>query len=135
MLQPARLKYRKQFRGTRRGPAKGGTNVDFGEFGLKAMDSGWFSAAQIEAVRKTIAHHTQRGGKIWIRIFPDKPITGKAAGTRMGSGKGDLSGYVAVVKPGRILFEVAGIDRSTAREAFRLAAAKIPFATKFVEKS
>lgn len=134
MLQPSHSKYRKQFRGTRRGKAFSGSSVAFGEYGLKSLGVGWFTAAQIESVRKTISHHTQRGGKIWVRVFPDKPVTVKAPGTRMGSGKGDIARYVAVVRPGRVLFEIAGVEKSVAVEAFRRATAKIPFATKIVEK-
>lgn len=134
MLQPARSKYRKQFRGTRRGMALSGNTVSFGEFGLKAISTGWFTAAQIESARKTIAHHTQRGGKIWVRVFPDKPVTQKAPGTRMGSGKGDIARFVAVVRPGQVLFEIAGVSRELSYEAFRKASAKIPLTTKIIEK-
>lgn len=134
MLQPSRLKYRKQFRGRRDGKALSGSSIAFGEYGLKSLGSGWFTSAQIESVRKVIAHHTQRGGKIWIRVFPDKPVTQKGAGVRMGSGKGDISKYVAVVKPGRILFEIAGVTAGVAAEAFRTAATKLPFPTKVVQK-
>lgn len=134
MLQPSRSKYRKQFRGSRKGIATAGSSIAFGEFGLKAAFCGWLTAAQIEAARKTIAHHTQRGGKIWIRVFPDKPVTKKAPGTRMGSGKGDIDRHVAVIRPGQVIFEVAGVSREIAFEAFRKASAKIPFATKSLEK-
>lgn len=108
-----------------------GTEVSFGEFGLKAVEHGWLSARQIEAARKAISHHIQRGGKVWIRVFPDKPVTKKALGTRMGSGKGDIDQYVCVVRPGRILFEVTGVAETLCREAFRNASAKIPFKTRF----
>jgi large subunit ribosomal protein L16 len=134
MLQPARSKYRKQFRGNRKGKAASGNTIAFGEYGLKATGGGWFTAAQIESVRKTIAHHTQRGGKIWIRIFPDKPVTKKSAGTRMGSGKGDIDRYVAVIRPGKVLFEIAGVSEELAMEAFRKAASKIPFSVKTIKK-
>lgn len=134
MLAPKRAKHRKQFRGKRGGKAIRGSEVSFGEFGLKAMTVGWVGSRQIEAARKALTHSTKRGGRIWIRIFPDKPITKKPPETRMGSGKGDVSEYVAVVKPGRVLFEMAGIPLAGAREAMRLAAAKLPVMTKFVIK-
>ncbi|KKT75719.1 MAG: 50S ribosomal protein L16 [Microgenomates group bacterium GW2011_GWA1_Microgenomates_45_10] len=111
-----------------------GNAIAFGQYGLKSLGAGWFSSAQIESARKVIAHHTQRGGKIWIRVFPDKPITQKAAGVRMGSGKGDISKYVAVVKPGKILFEIAGVAEEIAYEAFKTAATKLPFPTRIVKK-
>jgi len=134
MLQPKRSKYRKQFRGQMPGMAHRGSEVNFGEFGLKSLGRGWVSARQIEAARKVITKYTSKGGKMWIRIFPDKPITKKALGTRMGSGKGDIHEYVAVVKPGRVLFEVAGITKEMATEAFRKAAAKLPCQAKLSEK-
>lgn len=134
MLAPKRAKHRKQFRGKRGGKAIRGSEVSFGEFGLKAMSVGWVGSRQIEAARKALTHSTRRGGRIWIRIFPDKPITKKPPETRMGSGKGDVSEYVAVVKPGRVLFEMAGIPLEGAKEAMRLAAAKLPVMTKFVIK-
>lgn len=134
MLAPKRAKHRKQFRGKRGGKAIRGSEVSFGEFGLKAMSVGWVGSRQIEAARKALTHSTRRGGRIWIRIFPDKPITKKPPETRMGSGKGDVNEYVAVVKPGRVLFEMAGIPLEGAREAMRLAAAKLPVMTKFVIK-
>jgi len=134
MLAPKRAKHRKQFRGKRGGKATRGSDVSFGEFGLKAMSVGWVGSRQIEAARKALTHSTRRGGRIWIRIFPDKPITKKPPETRMGSGKGDVSEYVAVVKPGRVLFEMAGIHLAGAKEAMRLAAAKLPVMTKFVIK-
>lgn len=111
-----------------------GNSVAFGEYGLKSLGAAWFTAAQIESARKVIAHHTQRGGKIWIRIFPDKPVTQKGAGVRMGSGKGDIDRYVAIVKPGRILFEVAGVIPEVVFEAFKTAATKLPFPTRIVKK-
>ena len=132
MLQPKRQKYQKQFRGKMRGFALRGSNLNFGEYGLKSMECIWLTANQIESARKAIAHHTKRGGKIWCRVFPDKPITQKAAGTRMGSGKGDIKGYVAVVTPGRILFEIAGVSRETASQAMKLAGNKLPIKTVFV---
>lgn len=134
MLAPKRAKYRKAFRGKRRGKSVRGSNIDFGMFGLKATSSGWVSSRQIEAARKALTHHTKRGGRIWIRIFPDKPITKKPQETRMGSGKGDVAQYVAVVKPGRIMFEMAGVPLDVSREAMRLAAAKLPVRTTFIIK-
>lgn len=134
MLQPKREKYTKNFRGRRRGLAIRGSNVSFGEFGLKALTVGWVSAAQIEAARKAITHHLKRGGKLWIRIFPDKPVSGRAAGKRMGGGKGEVEKHVAVVKPGRIMFEVAGAPENLVKEAFIRAAAKLPVATRMVRK-
>ncbi len=134
MLAPKRAKYRKAFRGKRRGKAYRGSEIDFGGYGLKAMTVGWVGSRQIEAARRALTHYTKRGGRIWIRIFPDKPITKKPPETRMGSGKGDVSEYVAVVKPGRIMFEMAGVSLEVAREAMRLAAVKLPVRTKFVVK-
>ena len=135
MLMPKRVKHRKQHRGHRRGKASGGTVVSFGEFGLQAQESCWMTANQIEAARIAINRYIKRGGKIWIRIFPDKPFTKKPAETRMGSGKGAPDGWVAVVKPGRILFELAGVNEETAKEAMRLASHKLPIHTKFVRRS
>lgn len=134
LLQPKRTKHRKTFKGKRRGIATRGNTISFGSFGLKAMEAGWISARQLEAARRAMAHFTQRGGRIWIRIFPDKPITKHPAESRMGSGKGDVEGYVAVVKPGQLIFEMGAIAKITAEEALRLAAHKLPMATKFVEK-
>lgn len=134
MLQPKRQKYRKQFRGKRRGMALVGSQLAFGEFGLKSLDCGWLSARQIEAARKAISHHTKRAGKLWMRVFPDKPITKKAAGARMGGGKGDIDAYVAVVKPGKIIFELGGIPAKLAEESMRLAGHKLGLKTKFVSK-
>ncbi len=134
MLQPKRQKFRKQFRGRMTGISSRGSEVAFGEFGLKAITHGWVSARQIEAARKAITHMTARGGKVWIRIFPDKPVTKKALGTRMGSGKGDIHEYVSVVTPGRILFEIAGVDEPTARRAFQLASAKLAIKVAFAAK-
>jgi large subunit ribosomal protein L16 len=134
MLQPKKQKYRKQFRGQMAGNAPRGYEVVFGEFGMKAIGRGWLSARQIEAARKAIVKYTRRGGKVWIRVFPDKPTTKKALGTRMGSGKGDIFQYVAVIKPGRVLFEIAGVSADLAKEAFKNAGAKIPFKVKLVAK-
>lgn len=134
LLQPKRTKHRKAFKGTRGGVATRGNSLSFGNFGLKAMESGWISARQLEAARRAMAHFTQRGGRIWIRVFPDKPITKHPAESRMGSGKGDVEGYVAVVKPGSLIFEMGAVAKEIAEEALRLAAHKLPIATKFVEK-
>jgi large subunit ribosomal protein L16 len=134
MLQPAKRKYRKEFRGKRRGMAMRGNTVEFGEFGLKSIEQAWVTARQIEAARKTIAHHTKRAGKLWIRIFPDKPITHKAAGSKMGSGKGDIEQYVVVIRPGAVMFELGGLPEVDAREAFRKAGHKLPVKTNFVTK-
>ncbi|MBI1919172.1 50S ribosomal protein L16 [Candidatus Microgenomates bacterium] len=134
MLVPKRAKFRKQFRGTIKGLSTRGSVLSFGEFGLKAQTSGWVSSRQLEAARRSIAHYTKRGGRIWIRVFPDKPITKKPAETRMGGGKGDVFEYVAVVRAGRILFEMGGVSREIAREALRLAEHKLPVKSQFVEK-
>ncbi|KKR78476.1 MAG: 50S ribosomal protein L16 [Microgenomates group bacterium GW2011_GWB1_40_9] len=131
---PRRAKHRKSFRGKRTGIATRGVNIDFGEFGLKAMTCGWVSSRQIEAARRALTHYVKRGGRIWIRIFPDKPVTKKPPETRMGSGKGDIHEYVSVVRPGRILFEMGGIPQADAKEAMRLASAKLPVRTKFMIK-
>ncbi len=135
MLQPRRVKYRKQQRGRLTGVATRGNTVAFGEFGLQAVTPGWVTARQIEAARRAITHHIKRGGKVWIRIFPDKPVTKKPAETRMGSGKGSVEEWVAVVKPGRILFELAGVREEVAREALRLASHKLPVETQVVTKT
>lgn len=132
MLMPKRLKYRKQHRGSRAGKANSGNKIDFGEYGLQALEAAWITNNQIEAARVAITRHIKRGGKVWIRIFPDKPITKKPAETRMGSGKGSPEGWVAVVKPGRMLFELAGVAPDVAKEAMRLAQHKLPIATKFI---
>jgi large subunit ribosomal protein L16 len=134
MLMPKRVKYRKQQRGRRAGMSKGATNIDFGEFGLKALETGWVTARQIEAARVALTRHLKRGGKVWIRMFPDKPVTKKPAETRMGKGKGAPEGWVAVVKPGRVMFEIEGVTEDLAREAIRLAGHKLPLATKFVKR-
>ncbi|MEE9539102.1 MAG: 50S ribosomal protein L16 [candidate division NC10 bacterium] len=135
MLMPKRTKYRKQQRGRIKGIAKGGTALAFGEYGLKALERAWVTNRQIEAGRRSITRYVKRGGKVWIRIFPDKPLTAKPAETRMGKGKGAVEGWVAVVKPGRILYEMRGVSEAEAREAMRLAAHKLPIATKFVTRS
>jgi len=134
MLMPRRTKYRKQHRGSRAGKANSGNKVDFGEYGLQGLEAAWITANQIEAARIAINRHIRRGGQVWIRIFPDKPVTKKPAETRMGSGKGNPEGWVAVVKPGRMLFEMSGVDESMAREAMRLASHKLPIATRFVTR-
>ena len=135
MLAPKRVKYRKQQRGRRSGIAKGGSGLSFGEYGLKAMEAAWVTDRQIEAARRAITRYVKRGGKVWIRIFPDKPVTSKPAETRMGKGKGAPEGWVAVVKPGRILYEMTGITETEAKEAMRLAAHKLPMATRFVSRA
>jgi large subunit ribosomal protein L16 len=132
MLQPKRVKFRKQHRGHRRGPANTGNRVSFGEYGLQALEAAWIDSRQIEAARRAITHHMKRGGKVWIRIFPDKPVTAKPAETRMGSGKGAPDHWVAVVKPGRMIFELSGVREEIAKEALRLAAHKLPIDTRFV---
>ena len=132
MLQPKRVKYRKTHKGHRRGRAHAGNTVVFGDFGLQALESAWLTARQIEAARRAITHHIRRGGNIWIRVFPDKPVTKKPAETRMGSGKGPPDHWIAVVKPGRILFEMGGVSEEMAREAMRLASHKLPIHTKIV---
>ena len=134
MLQPARRKYRKEFRGTMSGVATRSNELDYGEFGIKSQECGWLSAAEIESARRTITHHTKRVGKFFLRVFPHKPRGWKTPGARMGSGKSDVSGYVAVVKPGQILMELSGVTRETAMEAIRLAGHKLSVKTKFVEK-
>ncbi|OGL53550.1 50S ribosomal protein L16 [Candidatus Shapirobacteria bacterium RBG_13_44_7] len=134
MLQPSRTKYRKQFRGKMRGNSAGNL-IAFGEYGLKSLVCGWVTSNQIEAARRSIAHATKRSGRMWIRIFPDKPVTEKGAGAPLGAGKGDVKGYVAVIRPGRILFEVSGVSSTEARQALRLAAAKLPVTTKIVTKA
>ena len=135
MLMPKRMKHRKVQRGRRRGAAKGGTNIDFGQFGVKALEAGWITSRQIEAARIALTRHVKRGGKIWIRVFPDKPITKKPAEVRMGKGKGAPEIWVAVVKPGRVMFELEGVPEELAREAVRLAGHKLPIKTKFVKRN
>lgn len=134
LLQPSRSKHRKVFKGKRTGVATRGNSISFGNFGLKAMECGFISARQIESARRAMAHFTQRGGRIWIRIFPDKPITKHPAESRMGSGKGDVEGYVAVIKPGQLIFEMGAVTKEIATEALRLASHKLPLDTRFVEK-
>jgi large subunit ribosomal protein L16 len=134
MLQPKRVKFRKVQKGHRRGKANSGNKVIFGDFGLQALEPAWVTARQIEAARRAITRHVRRGGKIWVSIFPDKSITKKAAETRMGSGKGAPDHWVAVVKPGRILFEMSGVEEAVAKEAMRLASHKLPIETKFVTR-
>jgi large subunit ribosomal protein L16 len=132
MLMPKRVRYRKQQRGRRRGYSKGGTTVAFGEYGLKALDRGWITNRQIEAARVAMTRKIKRGGKVWINVFPDKPITKKPLETRMGSGKGNPEKWVAVVKPGRVLFELSGVPEPVAREAMRLAIHKLPLRARFI---
>ena len=134
MLMPKKVKWRKQSRGRLRGNTKGGEMVSFGEYGLKALEPGWITSNQIEAARIAVSRFISRTGKFWIRIFPDKPITKKPAETRMGKGKGAPEGWVAVVKPGRVMFELSGVDAEVARQAFRRAGHKLPIKTKFVER-
>ncbi|MBP2670817.1 MAG: ribosomal protein [candidate division NC10 bacterium] len=134
MLMPKRVKYRKQQRGRMRGKAYRGGNVAFGEFGLQALEPAWVTNRQIEAARVAITRSIKRGGKMWIRIFPDKPVTKKPAETRMGKGKGNPEGWVAVIKPGRVLFEIEGVTEELARKSLALAAAKLPVKTRFVKR-
>jgi large subunit ribosomal protein L16 len=134
VLQPKRVKFRKEHRGRRRGHSKGGTRVEFGDYGLKALETGWVSNRQIEAARIAMTRKIKRGGKVWINVFPDKPYTKKPAETRMGSGKGTPEGWVAVVKPGRVVFELSGVPEQLAREAMRLAGHKLPVKTRFVTR-
>jgi len=134
MLMPKRVKYRKMHRGNNRGMAHRGNTVAFGDYGLLAAEPAWITSRQIEAARRAISHHVKRGGKVWIRIFPDNPITAKPAETRMGSGKGAVDHYVAVVKPGRIMFEIGGVRADVAQEALHLASAKLPIACKIISR-
>jgi len=134
MLQPAKSKYRKQQKGRNKGVATRGSNVSFGEYGLKAIGRGRITARQIEAARRAMTRHIKRGGRIWIRIFPDKPVSRKPAEVRMGNGKGNPEYFVAEIQPGRVLYEMDGVDEALAREAFRLAAAKLPILTTFVSR-
>ncbi|MEM6837407.1 MAG: 50S ribosomal protein L16 [Cyanobacteria bacterium P01_C01_bin.120] len=134
MLSPRRTKFRKQHRGRMRGMAQRGNEINFGEFALQAIEPSWLTSRQIEAARRAMTRYVRRGGKIWIRVFPDKPITMRPAETRMGSGKGNPEFWVAVVKPGRIVFEIAGVPEDVAREAMRLASFKLPFKTKFIAR-
>lgn len=134
MLFPKRVKYRKQMRGRMKGRASRGTEVTFGDYGLKALEPGWLTARQIEAARRALVRFMRRRGKVWIRVFPDKPVTKKPAETRMGKGKGAVDHWVAVVKPGRIIFEISGLDEPAAQEALRLAAHKLSIKTKFTAR-
>ena len=134
MLMPRKTKHRKQLRGRRAGLAKGQTDVQYGDFGIKALENGWVTNRQIEAARIAMTRKIRRGGKVWINLFPDKPFTKKPAETRMGSGKGSPEGWVAVVKPGRVMFELSGVSETLAKEALRLAAQKLPVKTKFVKR-
>jgi large subunit ribosomal protein L16 len=134
MLQPRKEKFRKQFRGKMKGRATRGTSLSFGDYGLKSLGRAWLTGQQIEAARVAITHYTKRAGKVWIRVFPDKPITSKGLGVGMGAGKGDVKGHVVVIIPGRIIFELAGVDREIAQEAMRRAGAKLPFKTKFISR-
>ena len=134
MLMPSKVKFRKQQRGRRSGKAQTGSSVSFGEYGLKSMEDGWITARQIEASRVAMTRFVKRGGKIWVRIFPDKPVTKKPAETRMGKGKGAPEAWVVVIKPGRVLFEMEGVPETVAREAMRLAAHKLPVKTRFVAR-
>jgi large subunit ribosomal protein L16 len=135
MLMPRKTKHRKMHRGRRSGMAKGGTEVNFGEYGIQALEEGWITARQIEAARIAMTRHVKRGGKVWIRVFPDKPVTKKPAETRMGSGKGNVEFWVAVVKPGRIMFELSGVSPELAREAMNRAIQKLPIKAKFVQRT
>jgi len=134
MLAPKRAKYRKQFRNRMKGLASSGTNLAFGSWGIKSLERAWLSARQIEAARRAMTHYTKRGGRIWIRVFPDKPVSKKPAETRMGSGKGDVDHYVAVVKPGTVIFEMGAVEEGVAKEAMRLAAHKLPVKTLIISK-
>ena len=135
MLMPKRVKRRKQFRGTMKGKATRGNKISYGEYGIVALEPGWIKSNQIEAARIAMTRYIKRGGKVWIKIFPDKPVTTKPAETRMGSGKGSLEYWVAVVKPGRVMFEIGGVSEEVAREALRLAMHKLPMKCKFVRKA
>ena len=135
MLQPSKTKFRKQFKGRNYGLAQRGASVSFGEFGLKSTSRGRITARQIESARRAMTRHIKRGGRIWIRVFPDKPITQKPAEVRMGNGKGNVEFWVSEIKPGKVLYEMDGVQESVAREAFRLAAAKLPFKTSFVTRN
>jgi len=135
MLMPKRVKYRKQMRGRMRGKATRGAEVSFGEYGLQALEPCWMTSRQIEAARRAIVRYVRRGGKLWIRVFPDKPVTAKAAETRMGGGKGSVDHWVAVIKPGRVLFEITGVTEEDAKAAMRLAAHKLPIKTQFIRRA
>ena len=135
MLSPKKVKYRKRQKGRMRGTALRGCNLNFGEYGLQAVDCGWISSKQIEAARIAMTRHVKRGGNIWLRIFPDKPISKKPAEVRMGKGKGSPEGWVAVIRPGRVLYEMSGVSKEMAMEALRLASHKLPLKTRFIERS
>jgi large subunit ribosomal protein L16 len=135
MLSPRKVKHRNVQKGRMRGKAYRGSDIEFGDFGMQAVECGFMSARQIEAARIAITRHVKKGGKVWIRVFPDKPRTKKPAETRMGKGKGNFEGWVAVIKPGKVLYELEGVNREMAKEAFRLAGNKLPFATKFLARS
>lgn len=134
MLMPKKTKHRKQHRGRMRGMSKGGTSIHFGDFGLQALEPGWVTNRQIESARVAITRHVRRGGRVWINIFPDKPYTKKPAEVRMGSGKGNPEGWVAVVKPGRVMFELTGVPEDVAKEAMRLASHKLPIKSRFIKR-
>jgi len=134
MLQPRKSKFKKQFRGKMRGIASRGSSLDFGQFGLKSLGRGWLTDRQIEAARKAVSHYTKRAGKVWIRVFPHKPITKKPIGVRMGGGKGDVEGFVVPIVPGKIIFEIAGVSEEIAHQALKRAGAKLPFKTKVVSQ-
>ncbi len=133
MLLPKRAKHRKQFRGKNKGYATGGTETNFGDFGMMSLNHGLLTSRQIESARKVVTHYTKRGGRLWIRIFPDKPITKKPPEVTMGSGKGEVYDYVAVIKPGRVIFEMSGVSKEVAKQAFKLAGDKLPIKTRFIE--
>ena len=135
MLQPKRIKYRNIHRGRRKGSAVAGSRINFGDYGLKATQDAWVTSRQIEAARRAMTRYARRGGKLWIRVFPDKSVTNRAAETRMGSGKGAVDHWVAVVRPGRVLFEISGVPEETAMEALRLASSKLPMRTKIVSRN
>ncbi len=134
MLQPKKSKFKKQFRGKMRGIASRGSSLDFGQFGLKSLGRAWLTDRQIEAARKAVSHYTKRAGKVWIRVFPHKPITKKPTGVRMGGGKGDIDGFVVPIVPGKIIFEIAGVSEEIAHQALKRAGAKLPFKTKVVSQ-
>ena len=135
MLMPRKVKHRKTHRGRTKGRAKGGTTINFGDFGIQALEPGWITARQIEAARRAMTRRIKRGGKIWIRVFPDKPITQKPLEVRQGKGKGNVEYWVAQIQPGRVMFEIEGVEEEQAREAFNLASAKLPFETTFVKRT
>jgi len=134
MLQPKKSKFKKQFRGKMRGDASRGSSLDFGQYGLKSLGRGWLTGRQIEAARKAVSHYTKRAGKVWVRVFPHKPITKKPSGVRMGGGKGDIEGFVAPIVPGKIIFEIAGVTEEIAHQALKRAGAKLPFKNKVISQ-